>query len=64
MITTKREKKYVCNSCGFQFTNFEADRSCSNCFACTGCEIYNCPECGEEVVVTPMKPMKGGASDR
>lgn len=62
MIAKKQEKIYTCNSCGFQFSNFDVDRTCSNCFACTGCEIYICPECGEEVVVKPMKPMKREAS--
>ncbi|HEX7583196.1 MAG TPA: hypothetical protein VF373_00795 [Prolixibacteraceae bacterium] len=33
-------------------------KSCSNCFACTGCEAYICQECRYEIVVVPIKPMK------
>jgi len=48
----------TCASCGFSFKKGEVDRQCSNCFACTGCEIYLCPSCGEEIVVKPMREMK------
>jgi predicted RNA-binding Zn-ribbon protein involved in translation (DUF1610 family) len=58
MISSRREKIYTCNSCGFQFSNLDVDRNCSNCFACTGCEMYNCPSCGEEVVIKPMRQLK------
>ncbi len=51
----KKEKLYPCKNCGFIFSNLDAERVCSNCFACTGCEIYNCPSCGEEVIVKPIK---------
>jgi hypothetical protein len=30
---------------------------CSNCFACTGCEIYYCPGCDNEIVITPVRSM-------
>ena len=55
MLGQKKEEVYACNSCGRQFSNFDVPRNCSNCFACTGCEIYLCPFCGEEVVVKPIK---------
>jgi len=58
MILGKKEKFYVCSACEFKFSNLDVDRTCSNCFACTGCEIYICPSCGEEVVIISMKPMK------
>jgi hypothetical protein len=58
MISGKKEKFFVCERCGFRLSNLDADRVCSNCFACTGCETYNCPSCGEEVIVKPMKPMQ------
>jgi hypothetical protein len=57
MIQGKKEKFYECEECGFRFSNLDVLRVCSNCFACTGCEIYMCPSCGKEVVVKPMKPM-------
>lgn len=58
MISGKKEIFYSCLVCGFKFSNLDADRTCSNCFACTGCEIYLCSSCGSEVVIKPMKPMK------
>lgn len=58
MISGKKEKLYRCSECGFEFTNLQVDRTCSNCFACTGCEIYLCPNCSAEVVIKPIKPMK------
>jgi len=51
---------YSCEACEFRFTKEDAQRSCSNCFACTGCEIYLCPNCGKEVVIKPIKPMLKG----
>jgi predicted RNA-binding Zn-ribbon protein involved in translation (DUF1610 family) len=53
----KKENHYSCTGCGFLYSNLDASRVCSNCFACTGCEIYLCPSCGEEVVFKPKKPM-------
>ena len=64
MITGRKKKIYTCNSCSYQFSNLDLPRSCSNCFACTGCEIYICPQCENEVVITPMKPMKTGNTEK
>jgi predicted Zn-ribbon and HTH transcriptional regulator len=55
MLGQKKEKYYRCTNCGFEFSNLDVSRVCSNCFACTGCEIYTCPNCEIEVVVKPMK---------
>lgn len=41
----------LCHECGTSFERDFSYRSCSNCFACTGCEIYTCPGCGIEIVV-------------
>ncbi len=46
--------KIVCPGCGFTFERDDVVRQCSNCFACTGCEIYLCPKCGNEIVVKPI----------
>jgi hypothetical protein len=51
----KKEKLYTCKGCKSIFSSLDADRICSNCFACTGCEIYKCPSCGAEVVVKPVR---------
>lgn len=63
MISTKKEKYYRCNSCSYEFSNLDVDRTCSNCFACTGCEIYICPSCNSEVVIKPVKPMGKAGKD-
>ena len=55
MLGQKKIKYYRCLACGIEFSNLDGTRVCSNCFACTGCEIYNCPFCEAEVVVKPMK---------
>lgn len=55
MLGKRIEKHYKCNKCGFTFTNLEVSRVCNNCFACTGCEIYVCPSCGQEVVIKAVK---------
>lgn len=55
MFAPKKEKVYTCINCNFQFSNLDVPRACSNCFACTGCEIYICPQCSEEVVIKPVK---------
>lgn len=46
--------KIVCDNCLKKHSEESLKRICSNCFLCTGCEIYRCPKCGEEIVVTPM----------
>jgi len=48
----------TCPTCGKTWDKNELSKSCSNCFACTGCEAYICLECRYEIVITPPKPMK------
>jgi len=48
----------TCTHCGKSWDKTLLSKSCSNCFACTGCEAYICPECRYEIVITPTKPMK------
>lgn len=43
-----------CNICGNSFQKGDLDRSCSNCFACNGCETYICPNCENEIIVKPI----------
>jgi len=47
----------ICNKCNYKFERDRMLRFCSNCFACSGCEIYYCPSCDEEIVITPIKRM-------
>lgn len=48
--------KYIlCHNCGSSFEKNLFYRNCSNCFACTGCEIYTCPHCAGEIIVKPKK---------
>jgi hypothetical protein len=44
-----------CRQCGFSTQRGNVERQCSNCFACTGCEIYLCPECGNEIVIRSVR---------
>jgi hypothetical protein len=55
MLGQKKEKVYKCQACDFTFSNLDVSRTCSNCFACTGCEIYFCPSCNAEVIIKPIK---------
>ena len=52
------EKEHIiCGSCNLKFERSREYTYCSNCFACTGCEIYYCPRCDEEIVITPVRSM-------
>ena len=51
----KLVKVILCHNCGFSLERDDLFRSCGNCFACLGCEIYICPECGIELVVRPRR---------
>lgn len=52
------EKKHVsCAHCSTTFLIEDLQRTCGNCFACSGCLIYLCPVCKSEIVVKPMKPI-------
>lgn len=48
-------KIILCHNCGTSIERDLAYRNCSNCFACTGCEIYTCPECATELIVKPKR---------
>jgi predicted RNA-binding Zn-ribbon protein involved in translation (DUF1610 family) len=48
----------LCHNCGHSIERDLFYRTCSNCFACTGCEIYTCPECGTEIIVKARKEQK------
>jgi hypothetical protein len=56
------EKNYQvsCTRCNKSWDKRDLERSCSNCFACTGCEAYICPDCRYEIVVVPIRKMKRG----
>nr|WP_321454086.1 hypothetical protein [uncultured Carboxylicivirga sp.] len=50
-----KEKQFIiCPHCQSQYDKDDLDRICSNCFCCTGCEIYQCPNCNKEIVVIPI----------
>ena len=51
----KNLKIYTCLECKKDFTRDDAEKVCSNCFACTGCEMYICPHCGHENIFKEMK---------
>lgn len=55
------DKDYIiCGRCYLKFERERELRYCSNCFACTGCEIYYCPECDNEIVITPVRSVSKG----
>jgi hypothetical protein len=60
MFAPKKEKIYTCPNCNFQFSNLDVPRMCSNCFGCTGCEIYICLQCEQEVVIKAVKKRSAG----
>jgi hypothetical protein len=45
----------ICGNCGLDFERTKEFKHCSNCFACTACEIYYCPGCEHEIVITPVR---------
>jgi hypothetical protein len=50
----KQDQLISCPVCGSTNKQGDLEKVCSNCFACTGCEIYFCPQCREEMVVKPV----------
>ncbi len=54
----------ICAHCLKKWDKTLLTRSCSNCFACTGCEAYVCPECRYEIVIIPPLPMKKDSENR
>ena len=52
------DKEYIiCGKCSYKFDRTKEKKHCSNCIVCTGCEIYYCPDCDEEIVITPIRPI-------
>jgi hypothetical protein len=49
------KEKITCGNCQNSFPKSNDYRHCSNCFACTGCEIYYCPYCDERIEIKPMR---------
>jgi hypothetical protein len=54
------ELMVYCRECGETFTKDDLQRSCSNCFVCTSCEIYICPVCRFEIVVKEVQKTLNG----
>jgi len=54
----------ICGSCGLKFERKPGDKHCSNCVVCSGCEIYYCSRCDNEIVVTPIKPIKSQSGSK
>ncbi len=52
----KEEIMVQCNICEQRFAVSSLERYCSNCFGCTGCERYICPNCNELIIVKGIKP--------
>ena len=54
----------ICGACKFKFERSKEYTSCSNCFVCTGCEIYYCPHCDKEIIITPVRDMYNGSKPK
>jgi hypothetical protein len=51
----KEPEDVKCENCKQAFEKENLERTCVNCFVCSGCEVYICPECGESIEVIPIK---------
>lgn len=49
-----KNKVVYCSNCENESQSDDIIKSCGNCFACVGCEIYVCPHCGEEIVIKAL----------
>ena len=48
------EELIHCTACGHSAAKSTFVKSCGNCFACTGCEVYICPGCANEIIIKPI----------
>jgi len=64
METLIDEEFITCGKCSYQFERSKANKHCSNCIVCTGCEVYYCAGCDEEIIITPIKPIYNGSGRR
>jgi len=52
------ENDYItCGTCSLKFERSKELKHCSNCIVCTGCEVYYCPKCDNEIIITPIRPI-------
>lgn len=49
-----KNKTVICPECAQPSETDDIIKSCGNCFACVGCEIYICPHCGTEIVIKAL----------
>jgi hypothetical protein len=64
MATVIEKGDIICGLCGLEFDRSKENKHCSNCIVCTGCEVYYCYGCDDEIVITPIKPIYSGAKQR
>jgi len=64
MKTVIENEYIICGRCMLKFERDKQHKHCSNCFACTGCEIYYCPGCDNEIVITPVKQISRKSKKR
>jgi hypothetical protein len=58
MDSVIEKDRIICGRCGLEFPRDKENKHCSNCFAYTGCEIYYCPGCDNEIIITPVKQIE------
>lgn len=47
-----------CHNCLYSAQKNTFVKSCGNCFACKGCEMFLCPNC-EEIIILKAPPKPG-----
>jgi len=52
------EQIIKCPNCNKEFKKKDLKRNCSNCFACTGCEVYICYNCDERIEIIAPREFK------
>lgn len=50
-----QNQKITCPHCGRKINSDDAQRLCSNCFACTGCERYLCYFCDNTIIISDVR---------
>lgn len=53
----------ICDRCNYKFERNSENKNCCNCFVCTGCEIYYCPQCDEEIIIKPVRQIRDAEWD-
>ncbi|MFZ5942130.1 MAG: hypothetical protein ACOYXB_16305 [Bacteroidota bacterium] len=45
------DKQVECPVCRSVWNTADLEKSCGNCFACTGCEMWVCAGCSNQIII-------------